>query len=299
MYSFARNTMRWKSSGVVFERGTTSSGPAPPTLPRKRGREGRGRLVERLVERVDDRRQTLDRARQRRLGGDAGLRPNRRHDGDGVLDRVEGDHQRRADEDRLGNADRIGRRRGERILHLPHHVVAEIAEHAGGHRRQAVRQGDAAFGDQGAQRGKRRRSGRRERFRIVLRRPVDLRLRAATAKDDVRLKPDDRIAYCLAKLIEVALIQCLHEEAIAFSPWEFPALRRPAYAATRASATCLDLTLAIYGRFALSVKQRLWPKARQALAEGPPRKRTYIHLPDKSRNRTFGRGQKASFRFAR
>jgi hypothetical protein len=34
------------------------------------------------------------------------------------------------------------------------------------------------------------------------------------------------------------------------------------------------LTLAIYGRFALSVKQRLWPKARQALTEAP-RKRVY------------------------
>ena len=36
----------------------------------------------------------------------------------------------------------------------------------------------------------------------------------------------------------------------------------------------LDLTLAIYGTFALSAKQRLWPKARQALTEAP-RKRIY------------------------
>jgi len=34
--------------------------------------------------------------------------------------------------------------------------------------------------------------------------------------------------YCLAKLIEVALIQCLHEEAIAFSPWGAPRCRRRA-----------------------------------------------------------------------
>ena len=34
--------------------------------------------------------------------------------------------------------------------------------------------------------------------------------------------------YCLAKLIEVALIQCLHEEAIAFSPWGVPRCRCPA-----------------------------------------------------------------------
>jgi hypothetical protein len=32
--------------------------------------------------------------------------------------------------------------------------------------------------------------------------------------------------YCLAKLIEVALIQSLHEEAIAFSPWGVPRCRR-------------------------------------------------------------------------
>lgn len=36
----------------------------------------------------------------------------------------------------------------------------------------------------------------------------------------------------------------------------------------------LDLILAIYGTFALPVKQRLWPKARQALQEAP-RKRLY------------------------
>ena len=33
--------------------------------------------------------------------------------------------------------------------------------------------------------------------------------------------------YCLAKLIEVALIQCLHEEAMSFSPWGVPRCRRP------------------------------------------------------------------------
>jgi hypothetical protein len=36
----------------------------------------------------------------------------------------------------------------------------------------------------------------------------------------------------------------------------------------------LDLTLAIYGTLSLSAKQRLWPKARQALSEAP-RKRVY------------------------
>ena len=164
------------------------------TLPGKRGREGWGRLVERPVERVDDRRQTFDRARQRRVGRHSRLRPHRRDDRDRILHCIEGDHQRRANEDRVRNADRIGRRRRERILHLPHHVVAEIAEDAGRHRRQRIRQRDAALGDQGAQRLQRRRGRRRERFRIMLRRAVDLRLRAVAAKDDVRLKPDDRIA---------------------------------------------------------------------------------------------------------
>ena len=36
----------------------------------------------------------------------------------------------------------------------------------------------------------------------------------------------------------------------------------------------LDLTIAIYGTFTLLDKQRLWPKARNALIEGT-RKRTY------------------------
>jgi hypothetical protein len=37
--------------------------------------------------------------------------------------------------------------------------------------------------------------------------------------------PDLVRTYCLAKLIEVALIQCLHEEAMAFSPWGVPRCR--------------------------------------------------------------------------
>jgi hypothetical protein len=38
--------------------------------------------------------------------------------------------------------------------------------------------------------------------------------------------PDLVRAYCLAKLIEMTLIQCLHEEAISFSPWGVPRCRR-------------------------------------------------------------------------
>jgi hypothetical protein len=38
--------------------------------------------------------------------------------------------------------------------------------------------------------------------------------------------PDLVRTYCLAKLIEMTLIQCLHEEAMAFSPWGVPRCRR-------------------------------------------------------------------------
>jgi hypothetical protein len=60
-----------------------------------------------------------------------------------------------------------------------------------------------------------------------------------------------------------------------FPPGEFPAAVVPRLSLWRLMhLRRLDLTLAIYGRFALSVKQRLWPKARQALTEAP-RKRIY------------------------
>jgi hypothetical protein len=60
-----------------------------------------------------------------------------------------------------------------------------------------------------------------------------------------------------------------------FPPGEFPAAVVERLSLWRlVHLRRLDLTLAIYGRFALSVKQRLWPKARQALTEAP-RKRVY------------------------
>jgi hypothetical protein len=60
-----------------------------------------------------------------------------------------------------------------------------------------------------------------------------------------------------------------------FPPGEFPAAVAARPSLWRlVHLRRLDLTLAIYGRFALAVKQRLWPKARQALTEAP-RKRAY------------------------
>jgi hypothetical protein len=62
--------------------------------------------------------------------------------------------------------------------------------------------------------------------------------------------------------------------------WHFPPGECPDAVASRLSLwrvvhlRRLDLTIAIYGTFTLLAKQRLWPKARQALTEGP-RKRTY------------------------
>ena len=60
-----------------------------------------------------------------------------------------------------------------------------------------------------------------------------------------------------------------------FPPGEFPAAVTARLSLWRlVHLRRLDLTLAIYGRFALAVKQRLWPKARQALTEAP-RQRVY------------------------
>ena len=60
-----------------------------------------------------------------------------------------------------------------------------------------------------------------------------------------------------------------------FPPGEFPAAVAQRLSLWRlVHLRRLDLSLAIYGRFALSRKQRLWPKARQALTEAP-RQRVY------------------------
>ncbi len=152
-----------------------------------------GGLVERLVERIDHGGEALDRARQRGLRCHAGVHPHRGDHGDRVLDRVENNDERRANQDGVGNADRIAARRRQ-ILHQADHVVAEIAEHAGRHRRQRRRQRDAAFGDDVAQRGERRVARRHESGRIGVRRAVDLRALAVDAEDEVGLEPDDRIA---------------------------------------------------------------------------------------------------------
>ena len=60
-----------------------------------------------------------------------------------------------------------------------------------------------------------------------------------------------------------------------FPPGEFPAAAVSRLSLWRVvHLRRLDLTLAIYGTLTLWKKQRLWPKARNALTEGT-RKRTY------------------------
>ena len=96
------------------------------------------RVIEGQFERVHARVQPRHRALVSRARRDARRRAHRGHDRHLVARAVEHDHHGRADEQRLGHADRIRLCRGE-ALHPPHHVIAEIAEHASRHRRQAGR----------------------------------------------------------------------------------------------------------------------------------------------------------------
>ena len=65
--------------------------------------------------------------------------PDRRDHDDLVLHAVEDGGDGGAQQDGVGQAQRVGRRIGQ-ILDLPHHVIAQIAEQARRHGRQAGRQ---------------------------------------------------------------------------------------------------------------------------------------------------------------
>ena len=165
---------------MVFEVGGTVSGPGIGRRPAH---------VERRVERVDDRRQALDRARA------GALQPATPRSGrTGVttvissFDRIEHHDDGRADQHRVGNADRVGVGLRQ-LLHQAHHVVAEIAEDAGRHRRQPVGQRDAAFGDQRAQRCQRRPRCRARRRRA---RCARVRLISACAVDERQIRSGSR-----------------------------------------------------------------------------------------------------------
>ncbi len=124
---------------------------------------------------------------------EADPRPDRRHDDHDVLDIVEDRDDRRTQEDAVRHAELVGILLRQ-VLDQPHHVVAHIAEDAGGHRRQALGHLDAALADEGTQGIERGLFLGGEGIRIGTGVAVDLRLVAAAAPDHVGLQADDRIA---------------------------------------------------------------------------------------------------------
>ena len=93
-----------------------------------------------------------------------------------ALHPVEHRDDRGAQQHRVGQAERVGRHVGQ-MLDQPDHVIAEIAEQPGAGRRQILGQGDAAFGDQGAQIGQRIAGLILEGVRVEARLPVEAAVR--------------------------------------------------------------------------------------------------------------------------
>ena len=158
-------------------------------------------MIERRFERVDHRIEPGHRALVGGAGRDPGHRANRGHNRHLIARPVEHHHDGRADEKRFGHADRVGLGRRE-ALHTPHHVVAEIAEYACRHRRQARRHFDARFGKQRSQRVERVARAGDESVRIDKRPAVDLGMIAARAEDEVGIEADHRIAAALRSALD-------------------------------------------------------------------------------------------------
>src|SRR6516225_6502810 len=89
---------------------------------------------------------------------------------------------------------RISVGRTRQVFNQANDVVTKIAEHAGRHRRQAVRKGDAAFDKEASQRNERRVVESREGPGLGLRNAIDLRPATIDAKYDIRLQADNRVA---------------------------------------------------------------------------------------------------------
>ncbi len=121
---------------------------------RQQMRIGAGIVHQRAFQPLHHRVDALERAVVGGARGQARSGAHGRHDRHFVAHAVEHGHHGRADHDRVGRADRIGLGRRE-PLHLAHHVVAEIAEHARRHRRHAFGLRHGGFGDQRAQRDQR------------------------------------------------------------------------------------------------------------------------------------------------
>ena len=142
-------------------------------------------------------------------GGEAGVGPGRADHRHLALDAVDDQHHRRAEHQRVGQAERVGVD-VRQPLDQPHHVVAEVAEEAGGHRRQLGRQVDPALGDQrarGSPAGRRR--PRAPGVGVEARRTVEPRGGAAALPDQVGLHPHDRVAAA-----HLAAGDALEQEAV-------------------------------------------------------------------------------------
>ena len=93
------------------------------------------------------------------------IEPCRRHERDLVFDLIENRQQGRAHQQGFRHID-AGRLSIRQFFHIPHHVVAEIAEQTSGHRLRLIGIVDPAFGQQRAQILKRRARGGREFFAL-------------------------------------------------------------------------------------------------------------------------------------
>ena len=146
MYSLARSTMAWNSDSGDVGGGLRQIGERIHHLApfRQIAAEIGDHIGQTLAGLVIGGRAHLGRA----CGQTGG------NDGHEILDIVEDRHDRRAQENGIGQTQRRGLV-GRQPLHQPDHVIAHIAEEPGCHGRQARRQIDPGLGDQRTQRQQR------------------------------------------------------------------------------------------------------------------------------------------------
>jgi hypothetical protein len=128
-----------------------------------------------------------------RIRSGSGPGPDDVDDRDLVLQVVEDDHGGWPDHDRVRHADRARLCRAE-PLHLPDHVVAEIAEEAGRHRRQPLVQLECRFGHEPAKAHQRRVGLGHETLGSADGTAIDLRLAVTNTPDEIRRHADHRVA---------------------------------------------------------------------------------------------------------
>jgi hypothetical protein len=148
---------------------------------------------ERLVERLHHGAEALHGMLVGGLRVDPGLGPDGRHDDHLVLHGVEHDHNGRAHEHAVGDAEGVGPN-VRKVLHEAHRVIAHVADDAGRDRRQLGRQVDAGGRQQLAQGFQRGPRLGLESMRMCLRAPVDLGAAAEHAPYNVGGDADDRVA---------------------------------------------------------------------------------------------------------